>query len=140
MSRAPDLAGMEQEIDQRAMEATVLALVAGGLLIAASVTGVGGGVPLVIVLAVLAAALVAARHQLPQPGWVLGRNVDRCIRDVWVAPAVAALATVAVFGASPGEVQTVGGVIGFAGMVNYFLRPVYHLGYSLATSVARKVT
>mgnify|MGYP000645744750 CR=1 FL=1 len=54
-------------------------------------------------------------------------------------PALAAVATALVFGATPAEVQTVGGLLGFLGMVNYFLRPVYHMAYSFVESAVQKV-
>lgn len=121
------------------MEATALSLVASGLLIAASLLDVGGSLGLVAVLGVLAALLAAGKDRLPQPGIVLSHNLDLYLRDLWGGPALAAVATVVVLGASPAEVQTVGGLIGFVGMVNYFLRPVYHMGYSLAERVVRTV-
>jgi hypothetical protein len=130
---------MQRAFDQRAMEATALSLVASGLLIAASLLGVGGGLRLVAALAGLAALLAAGKDRLPQPGVVLSHNLDLYLRDLWAGPALAAVATVVVLGASPAEVQTIGGLIGFAGMVNYFLRPVYHMGYSLAERVVRTV-
>lgn len=130
---------MQRAFDQRAMEATAVLLVAGGLLIAASLVGVGGGLPLIAVLAALAAGLAAGKGRLPQPGWVLGHDFDQYVRDLWVGPAVAAVATAVVVGASPAEVQTMGGLLGFIGMVNYFLRPVYHFAYSLAERVVRTV-
>ena len=126
---------MQRAFDQRAMEATALSLVASGLLIAASLLDVGGSLGLVAVLGVLAALLAAGKDRLPQPGIVLSHNLDLYLRDLWGGPALAAVATVVVLGASPAEVQTVGGLIGFVGMVNYFLRPVYLLGYDLVSAV-----
>jgi len=130
---------MQRAFDDRAMEATALALVASGLLIGASLVGVGGGARLVAALAVLAALLAAGKDSLPRPGRVVGHDLDLYCRDLWVGPALAAVAATVVFGASPAEIQTVGGVIGFVGMVNYFLRPVYHMGYSVAERVVRTV-
>ncbi|ACV46843.1 MULTISPECIES: hypothetical protein [Halomicrobium] len=123
---------MQRVFDERAMEATALLLVASVLLIGASLAGIGGGVPLVAVLALIAVTLAAGRERLPRPGRRLGQDLDRYVRDLWVAPALAAAASAFVFGATPAEIQTVGGLLGFVGMVNYFLRPVYHAGYSLA--------
>jgi hypothetical protein len=39
-------------------------------------------------------------------------------------------------GASPEELQALGGIAGFVGMINYFLRPVYFLVYSLLKRLA----
>jgi len=130
---------MQRALDQRAMEATALLLVASGLLIAASLLGIGGGLGLVAGLVVLATLLAAGKDRLPQPGVVYSHNLDLYLRDLWIGPALAALATVVVLGATPAEIQTVGGLLGFVGMVNYFLRPVYHMGYSLAERVVRAV-
>ena len=38
------------------------------------------------------------------------------------------------------ELQALGGVVGLAGMVNYFLRPVYRAGYAVVRFVARTVS
>jgi len=130
---------MQRALDQRAMEATALSLLASGLLIAASLLGIGGGLGLVAGLAAIAALLAAGKGRLPQPGFVLSHNLDLYLRDLWGGPALAAVATVVVLGASPAEIQTVGGLIGFVGMVNYFLRPLYHFAYSLAERVAGTV-
>jgi hypothetical protein len=130
---------MQRPFDDRAVEATALALVASGLLIGASLVGVGGGIGLVAALAVLAALLAAGKNVLPRPGRVVGHDFDLYCRDLWAGPALAAVATAVVFGATPVEIQTVGGVIGFVGMVNYFLRPVYHMAYSVVERVVGAV-
>ena len=130
---------MQRVLDERVMEATAMALVASGLLIGASLLGVGGGATLVGALALLAAVLAAVRDRLPQPGRRFGQHLDLYLRDLWAGPALAAVATALVFGATPAEVQTVGGLLGFLGMVNYFLRPVYHMAYSFVESAVQKV-
>lgn len=116
-----------------------MALVASALLIGASLLEIGGGAALVGPLLLLAVVLAAVRNRVPQPGWRFGQNVDLYLRDLWVGPALAAVATALVFGATPAEVQTVGGLLGFLGMVNYFLRPVYHVVYSFVESAVQKV-
>lgn len=126
---------MQRALDQLTIEISVLLLVASGLLIGASLVGVGGQRWFVAVLAVLAAALLAARDRLPSPGEVSGLDLERYLRHLWVSPALGAVAVVIVLGATPEEIQSVGGVLGLLGMLNYFLRPVYNLVYSLAHRV-----
>ena len=49
---------------------------------------------------------------------------------------VAAVAVVLFPEATAGEVQALGGLIGLAGMGNYFLRPVYRLVYGVGRRLA----
>jgi hypothetical protein len=41
------------------------------------------------------------------------------------------------FGASPGEVQALGGLLGLVAMANYFFRPVYYAVYATGRWASR---
>jgi hypothetical protein len=53
---------------------------------------------------------------------------------LWAGPLVAAGVMLVGWGATPGELQSLGGVVGLVGMVNLLLRPVYH--YTIAAARA----
>lgn len=125
---------MHRALDRVTMEATVHLLVAGLLLIAASVAGVDGSVAFVGGLLVAAVALFAVRGRVPPVGTVFGHDLQRTLGDLWIAPALAATTTAVSLGATPGELQSLGGVLGLVAMLNYFLRPIYYGVYSLVAS------
>ena len=104
-------------------------------LIGAGATGLDGSLPLFLVLVALAAALYLAGPPLADTPLA---RLDRpgALEDLWAGPAVAAAVVLPFLGASPGEVRALGGLLGLVGMVNYFLRPVYHLVYGLVARVA----
>lgn len=112
--------------DRAVLQVTATLLGTGFLLVGLGAAGVASGLALVVAGAAATAGLYALVERLP-PGR-LG-PVDSYL-DRTVPVAITTLATViaAVWaGASPGELQTLGGVVGLLGMANYFLRPVYHL-------------
>lgn len=125
---------MHRTLDRVTLEATVHLLVAGIILIAASVAGLDGSAALVGVLLVAAVVLFAVRGSAPPLGTVLGHDVQRTLADVWIAPALAATTTAVALGATPGELQSLGGILGLVAMLNYFLRPVYYGIYSVVAS------
>lgn len=125
---------MYQTLDRVTMEATVHLLVAGLLLVGASVVDLGGSPLLVGALLVAAVALFAVREFVPPLRRVFRHDLQRTLRDLWIAPALAATTTALALGATPGELQSLGGVLGLVAMLNYFLRPVYYGAYSLVAS------
>jgi len=116
------------------MQVTVLCLVAAGILLALGVVGVPGSLALVALLLVLSVGLYLTRPTA-DVGRRLGIDVDSLLAALWLAPALAALPLVVEPGASTAEVQALGGLLGLVGMANYFLRPVYLLGYSAVEMV-----
>lgn len=129
---SPDVLGT---IDRVTFEASVHLLAAGLILIAAGVAGVGGSVAFVGLALVAAVALFAVRRRVPSPGTVAGHDLRYLIDDSWIVPALAATTAAVALGASPGEMQTLGGVLGLVAVANYFLRPAYYLVYSFAARV-----
>lgn len=113
------------------MRGTVVLLAGGLALVAAGTAGVTGSLALVLALGSLGCTLwLAGDTLIDDPSSEFGPRT--VARDIWVGPFLAAAVVGFHLGASAGEVQALGGLVGLAGMVNYFLRPFYHLLYGLA--------
>lgn len=121
---------MERALDDAVAEFTALLLVAAVALIGASLLGLGGSLPLAGVLAVASVGLFLARHALADLAADYYLLV-RVLEDCWIGTTAATLTVVVSLGTTPGELQTLGGLIGLVGMLNYFLRPLYRLTYRL---------
>jgi hypothetical protein len=126
---------MERWRDEPEVRLTLALLAGAGVLVALGTLGVGGSLFLVAGLAGLSVGWVALGTRLVDSDW---RRVDPhgYAADLWVGFLVAAVAVVLFPEATPGEVQALGGLIGLAGMCNYFLRPVYRLAYSTGRRLA----
>jgi hypothetical protein len=122
------------DLDARSFRLTVVLVAASLCLVLAGLAGVGSSVGLAGVLVLLAGLLSAARDRLSGPV-VLGHDLGTHAAALWIAPLAAAVTVVLFLGATPEELLTLGGVVGLAGMVNYFLRPVYRAGYSVVRFV-----
>lgn len=125
----------EAAIRHGTMRVTALLLVAAALAIGLGVSGVGASLPLVVGFLALAGGLYAIG---PDPGRfdpVAGIHVGDILNSLWLAPLVVAAVLLVRLSATPGEVQAIGGLLGLAGMANYFLRPVYLLGYDLVSAL-----
>ena len=110
---------------------TVVLVAASVALVGAGVAGVGGSLLLAVVFAGLAGVLFAARDALAAAPVVVGHDVGHYGAVLWVGPLVGTVIVLVALDATPAELQALGGLVGLAGMVNYFLRPVYRLVYSL---------
>jgi hypothetical protein len=110
------------------LRVTLVSLVAGFCLIVAGLAGSRATPLLVVGLFALAAAAHVAVSAIEERD-LLAFDHHRYAADLPLAPLVAAVATLAFLGATPGEVQAVGGGLGLLGMGQYFLRPVYHALY-----------
>lgn len=121
----------------RTQRLTVVLLAASLVLGLPGVVGVGPSLGLAVILAVLAGVLLSVRDRLalirPSPGIKIGRYV----RDLWIGPVIGVVIVLLLSGATPGELQAVGGVCGLLGMANYFLRPVYASAIALGRYVQR---
>jgi len=120
---------MATAIQTGTMQVTVLCLIASGTLLALGAAGVPASLALVAFLLVLSAGLYYTRPDA-DGGRLLGIDIGRLLATLWLAPALSALAVVVEPTASPAELLALGGLVGLAGMLNYFLRPVYLLAYS----------
>lgn len=125
---------MYRTLDRVSMEATIHLLVAGFVLIGASVVGLRGSAVLVGVLLAGAVALFAVRGFVPPLGRPMGHDLQQTLEDIWIAPLLAATTTAMALGATSAELQSLGGLLGLVAMLNYFLRPVYYGVYSLVAS------
>ncbi|PSP65690.1 hypothetical protein BRC79_08450 [Halobacteriales archaeon QH_8_67_27] len=117
------------------MRATAILLTAGLSLVAVGTAGVAASLPLVLASVVLAGVtrVVTDAVEVPATDGVTVRTVAT---DLWIGPALAAVVLVLWLDATPGEVQALGGMVGLVGMLNYFLRPFYHLIYELGQRLA----
>lgn len=119
------------------LRATVVLVVGSFILVGIGASGVGGSPALVAALLVAGAGLFAARSQFADLPVVVGHDLGFYGEAAWLVPAAAAGATLLTMGATPAELQAVGGLVGLAGMVNYFLRPAYHTALRFGRYVAR---
>jgi len=126
---------MDRGLDGVVMRGTIVLLAAGLLLVTAGTAGVTGSLALVVALVLVGVGLYLLSEQVAaaEPGFGLDPRVVAA--DVWLGPFLAAAVVGFYLGASAGEVQALGGLVGLVGMLNYFLRPFYHLVYGLAQRV-----
>lgn len=126
---------MERAIDDAVAELSALLLAASFALIGASLLGVGGTIGLAAVFAITTVALFLVREHLGDlaASYPL---LARTLSDLWIGTTAATVTVLVALGATPGELQTLGGLIGLAGMLNYFVRPLYRLLYRAGRWVA----
>ena len=117
--------------DNPEIRATLALLAGGGTLAAAGTAGVAASPVLAVGLFVAAALVGALGRRVTDTAWTRFDS-HRYVADLWVGFVVAGVVVLPYLDASPGEVQALGGLVGLAGMANYFLRPVYYLVYRLA--------
>lgn len=105
---------------------TYMLLLGGFCLIGLGSVGIGASGPSLAVLLALAAILAATRPYLAEAPSIWEYETGRYIRDIWVGPVIAVVGVALVdTGASPVELQAIGGMLGLVGVINYFLRPLY---------------
>lgn len=119
------------------MRGTVVLLAAGLLLVAAGTAGVTGSLALVGALVLVGVGLFLVSERVGAVAAPDATALDPRViaADVWLGPFLAAAVAGFYLGASAGEVQALGGLVGLVGMLNYFLRPFYHLLHGLARRV-----
>jgi hypothetical protein len=105
--------------------ATVVLLVTSVVLIGPALAGAGSSPLLVGALLLAAGGLTPARERLRELPSAAGYDLDRYGQDLWLGPLLGAGMALYWLGASPEELQALGGVAGLIGMANYFLRPLY---------------
>lgn len=110
---------------------TVVLLVTSTVLLVPGLLGIGASVLFTVALVGTGLVLATARTTLTRAPTVLGYHLDRYLPDLWIAAFGGAALLVIFPDASAAELQSLGGLAGFLGMVNYFLVPVYLFVYSL---------
>lgn len=125
---------MDRRLDGLVMRATAVLLAAGLCLVAAGTAGLTGSLALALALGAVGGALRLVGEAVDDSSG--GLVVRTVATDLWIGPVLAAAVVVFWLDATPGEVQALGGLVGLLGMLNYFLRPFYHLIYGLVQRVA----
>jgi len=116
---------------ERTLALTFVLLAASLALIAPGLVGIGASGPSLAVLLAAGAVLAAVRPALSDLPPVVGYDVGRYVKDIWLGPVIGvAMVFVIAPNASPGELQSLGGLAGLLGMLNYFVRPLYLFVYS----------
>src|SRR6056297_3015797 len=112
---------MDEKYERGILRLSAVFIIAAILLIPPGFLELSPSPVLVGAFLALAAALFAA--------WQSSDDYSRYLSGLWLGPAIAAVVTVAAItiGASPGELQALGGVTGLVGVFNLLLRPVYRL-------------
>lgn len=128
-----------QRLALRSTQLTAVLLVASVALIGPGLAGLGGSLPLAFAFLAAAVLLFLVRERLGSVGHVGWIRLGEVARVAWVGPAIAAVLLLGAGGASPGELQALGGLCGLLGMLNYFLRPVYGILYAAGRYVSRAV-
>lgn len=118
---------MLRALDRAVAQLAALLLLGGLVLIGASLLGLGATPVLFGALMAVTVALYLARGAIPRVEPVADWALADLGGDLWLASLVAAAAVVVVFGATPGEVQSMGGLVGLAGVLAYVLRPFVRL-------------
>jgi hypothetical protein len=119
------------DLREETFRMTVVLVAASLALIIAGAGGIGGSLALAALLVVVAGLLSVVALGVDDGPEVLGHDLGRYAKVLWVGALIAALLVVVARDATPGELQALGGLVGLLGMVNYFLRPVYRLAYAL---------
>lgn len=114
---------------------TVVLLVASVALLGAGIAGVGSSLLLAVAFVGVAGILFAVRDAFGEAPVALGHDFGYYGETLWVGPLVATVVVLIALDATPAELQSLGGLVGLGGMFNYFLRPVYRLGYSVLRRV-----
>lgn len=111
---------------ERSLRATIVLIAVSVYLIGPSLVAIGASLPLYIGLIALGIAFGLARSWLADLPTVIGHDLGTYGQDAWLGPFLAVvLIFVVAPSASPAELQTLGGLAGLVGMVNYFVRPLY---------------
>ncbi|WP_181685119.1 hypothetical protein [Halorhabdus salina] len=116
---------MNQRLVWRIRQVTGAGFVGGLLLVGFGLAGISGLLPLSIALIGIGLVGTALRHHLY--GLLDNRAFAAYLTSLPAGPLVAGLVLLVFSGASPGELQTLGGVVGLLALLNHLLRPIYGL-------------
>ena len=105
---------------------TYIFLTASVALLVPGLLGIAASGPVFAVILAGAAVLSALRPQLGDLPEMYGYQVGIYLREIWLGPVIAVVLVLLIEPtASAAEMQAIGGIAGFLGMVNYFVRPLY---------------
>lgn len=117
---------------ERTLAFTFVMLAASVALIVPGFFGLDGSGEVLGVLLAIGALLAAVRPAIADLPPVMGHEIGVYLRELWLGPVIGvAMVPLLAPGASAGELQSIGGLAGLIGMVNYFLRPLYFFVYDL---------
>lgn len=105
---------------------TFIFLTASVSLLVPGLLGIAASGPVFAVVLAGAAVLSALRPQLGDLPEMSGYPVGIYLREIWLGPVIAVVLVLLIEpNATAAELQAIGGIAGFLGMVNYFVRPLY---------------
>ena len=116
---------MEEAYRRPIRQLTSVALVTSTILVGLGFAGFAPSLPFVGSALVLTGLAFAVRDRMV----AAAPNEPAAVHaeTLWIGPALAAAVLVLFGDLTPGELQTVGALVGLFGMVHYLLRPVYAL-------------
>jgi hypothetical protein len=127
---------MDEKYERGILRISAVFLLAAVLLIPVGYAGIAASPILPVGFAVLAGGLYVA--------WQRSEEYGVYLSGLWLGPVVAAIVAIAgfVIGASAGELQALGGIVGLVGVFNLILRPVYrvvHYVVAGAVQIGREI-
>ncbi|MFW5978234.1 MAG: hypothetical protein ACOCP2_03265 [Halohasta sp.] len=125
---------MNRRLVWRIRQATSVGFAGALLLIVLGATGRSAS--LVLALALLALGVIGVTFHRHLQGVLDNPAFDAYLTALPAAPMSAGGVMVLYTGASPGELQTLGGVLGLLAVSNHLLRPIYGLVAQLLTRLA----
>ena len=127
---------MDEKYERGILRISAVFILTAALLIPLGFLGVPATPGVVVGMIVLAFALFYA--------WQFSDAYSAYLSGLWLGPTIAAIVGIVglLIGASPGELQALGGVAGLVGVFNMLLRPVYrivHYVLSVTLQIGREI-
>jgi len=118
---------MDEKYERGILRISAVFVLAAALLIPLGFLGISATPGIVVGLILLAVVLFYA--------WQNSDEYSMYLSGLWLGPAIAAVVGIygSLIGASPGELQALGGVVGLLGVLNLLLRPVYRIAHYVLT-------
>lgn len=118
---------MDEKYERGILRISAVFILAAVLLIPLGFLGMSASPAVIVGLLVLAFALFYA--------WQYSDEYSKYLSGLWLGPTIATIVGIIglVIGASPGELQALGGIAGLIGVFNLLLRPVYRLIHYVLT-------
>jgi len=127
---------MDEKYERGILRISAVFILAAVLLIPLGFLGMSATPGVVVGMIVLAFVLFYA--------WQFSEAYSTYLSGLWLGPTIAAIVGIVglLIGASPGELQSLGGVVGLIGVFNLLLRPVYrivHYVLSVTLQIGREI-